>query len=301
MTCERVNYRITCFVLNILFSFLCIEAFSQDRGNTIAELKENYRIVRAENNVRIVRYDGYDDEMPYMLETAKALPSSADVDKENSKLLKHALQKYEVDNSVMLGVVRKHFSNKVDLAFVSFIVSRSGRFEYLYIFLLDRDNRKEKKNLIATPTGVELIQIINEELLKSAELTGIWEKKLREIERRTYNATQFLEELKQMVSTIVANVLADQSNRYVSVQSTSTKSVTSDKANAKIGEKASKKETTSPKRTSRKKQPKIPAVLTDEWIGKPCPLCGKGTIIKGKTAYGCSLWKEGCTFRKPLA
>ena len=145
MLCERVNYRIICFVLNILFSFLCIESFSQDREDTIAELKENYRIVRAENNVRIVRYDGYDDEMLYMLETAKALPSSADVDKENSKLLKHALQKYEVDNSVMLGVVRKHFSNKVDLAFVSFIVSKSGRFEYLYIFLLDRDNLKEKK------------------------------------------------------------------------------------------------------------------------------------------------------------
>ena len=82
-----------------------------------------------------------------MLETAKALPSSADVDKENSKLLKHALQKYEVDDSVLSDAVRKHFSNKVDLAFVSFIVSRSGRFEYLYIFLLDRDNRKEKKNL----------------------------------------------------------------------------------------------------------------------------------------------------------
>ena len=147
MTCKRVNYRITCFVLNILFSFLCIESFSQDRENTIAELKENYRIVRAENNVRIVGYDGYDDEMPYMLETAKALPSSADVDKENSKLLKHALQKYEIDDSVLSDAVRKHFSNKVDLAFVSFIVSKSGRFEYLYIFLLDRDNRKEKKNL----------------------------------------------------------------------------------------------------------------------------------------------------------
>ncbi|KAA3703048.1 DNA topoisomerase 3, partial [Bacteroides salyersiae] len=66
--------------------------------------------------------------------------------------------------------------------------------------------RKEKKNLIATPTGVELIQLIHEELLKSAELTGIWEKKLREIEKRTYDARQFLEELKQMVSEIVTSV-----------------------------------------------------------------------------------------------
>ena len=77
--------------------------------------------------------------------------------------------------------------------------------------------RKEKKNLIATPTGVELIQTIHEELLKSAELTGIWEKKLREIERRTYNAAQFLEELKQMVAEIVASVLADRSNRRITV------------------------------------------------------------------------------------
>lgn len=146
MLCGRVNYRITCFVLNILFSFLCVESFSQDRENIIAKLKENYRIVRTENNVRIVRYDGYDDEMPYMLELAKAVPSSADVDKENSKLLKHSLQKYKVDNSVLLDAVRKHFSDKVDLAFVSFIVSKAGRFEYLYIFLLDRDNQKENKN-----------------------------------------------------------------------------------------------------------------------------------------------------------
>ena len=60
--------------------------------------------------------------------------------------------------------------------------------------------RKERKNLIATPTGVELIQLIHEELLKSAELTGIWEKKLREIERKSYDAGTFLAELKQMVT-----------------------------------------------------------------------------------------------------
>lgn len=77
--------------------------------------------------------------------------------------------------------------------------------------------RKEKKNLIATSTGVELIQIIHEELLKSAELTGIWEKKLREIEKKTYNAAQFLEELKQMVSEVVMSVLSDNSNRHITI------------------------------------------------------------------------------------
>jgi DNA topoisomerase-3 len=67
--------------------------------------------------------------------------------------------------------------------------------------------RKERKNLIATPTGVSLIGLIRNDLLKSAELTGIWEKKLREIERRTYDARQFLDELKLMVAEMVDSVL----------------------------------------------------------------------------------------------
>ena len=153
--------------------------------------------------------------------------------------------------------------------------------------------RKEKKNLIATPTGVELIQTIREELLKSAELTGIWEKKLREIERRTYDASRFLEELKQMVTEIVTNVLADRSNRRIAVQ-----------ASAPPEEKKPKKATTSAsarKPAARKKKAPSPAAAgEDALVGQPCPLCGKGTVIKGKTAYGCSRWKEGCTFRKPF-
>lgn len=76
--------------------------------------------------------------------------------------------------------------------------------------------RKEKKNLYATPTGVELIGIIHNELLKSAELTGQWERKLRQIERHEYEAKQFIEELKQMVSDLVLSVMADNSNRKVS-------------------------------------------------------------------------------------
>ena len=99
--------------------------------------------------------------------------------------------------------------------------------------------RKEKKNLIATPTGVELIQLIHEELLKSAELTGIWEKKLREIEKRTYDARQFLEELKQMVSEIVTSVLSDNTNRRITIQ----------EAAAQIAEEKPKKE---PKKRTRK-------------------------------------------------
>lgn len=173
--------------------------------------------------------------------------------------------------------------------------------------------RKEKKNLIATPTGVELIQIIHEELLKSAELTGIWEKKLREIEKKTYNAAQFLEELKQMVSEVVMSVLSDNSNRHITI----VQAVQEATADGKNGKAAKEKDASKPKRQSkpRKKaaeaKPVAPvdgasqtgniqtdATQTDSVEGQVCPLCGKGTIIKGKTAYGCSEWKNGCTFRQ---
>ena len=163
--------------------------------------------------------------------------------------------------------------------------------------------RKEKKNLIATPTGVELIQLIHEELLKSAELTGIWEKKLREIEKRSYDAATFISELKQMVTEIVYSVIRDTSNRRVTV--TSEEYV---KAAAKKGS-AGKDTAAKPAaaKTPRKKAaPKVekkavePEIVGDDIVGKVCPLCGKGTIIKGKTAYGCSEWKNGCGFRKPF-
>ena len=73
--------------------------------------------------------------------------------------------------------------------------------------------RKERKNLHPTQTGIELIALIKEELLKSAQLTGIWEKKLRQIERREYQAGQFLQELKEMVTEIVTTVRRDTTNR----------------------------------------------------------------------------------------
>ena len=77
--------------------------------------------------------------------------------------------------------------------------------------------RRERKNLLATPTGIDLIDIIREELLKSCELTGIWEKKLRDIEHHKYDAQQFISELKQQVSEIVLQVLRDNSNRRIAI------------------------------------------------------------------------------------
>ena len=81
--------------------------------------------------------------------------------------------------------------------------------------------RKERKNLYPTATGAELIGTIHEELLKSAELTGLWEKKLRQIERGTYEARTFLDELKQMVNEVVINVLSDQTRRTITIEDTS--------------------------------------------------------------------------------
>ena len=77
------------------------------------------------------------------------------------------------------------------------------------------DVKLVKMNLVATPTGIELIGLIREELLKSAELTGIWEKRLREIEAQRYDAKQFMSELKQMVTDIVQQVLADNTPRRI--------------------------------------------------------------------------------------
>ena len=100
---------------------------------------------------------------------------------------------------------------------------------------------REKKNIKATEVGINLIHTIISPLLKSAELTGLWEKKLREIERGDFAAQQFLDELKQMTSEVVREVKSDKS-------------------------------------------------------GMRCPVCGKGTIIRGRTRYGCSRWREGCTY-----
>ena len=104
---------------------------------------------------------------------------------------------------------------------------------------------REKKNIRATELGINLISIVISPLLKSAELTGLWEKKLREIERGDYTAQQFLDELKQMTSEVVREVKADKS-------------------------------------------------------GMRCPVCGRGVVIRGKTRYGCSRWREGCTYAEPF-
>ena len=158
--------------------------------------------------------------------------------------------------------------------------------------------RKVRKSLEPTPTGIELIGLIHEDLLKSAELTGIWEKKLREIEQHKYEARQFLDELKQMVTEIVTTVMLDNSNRRVATtvveekpKKNAPKKSTSSKPK-KASEGIDSSQRTAPRGND------MPS--SDAIIGQPCPLCGKGYIIKGKTAYGCSEWRNGCGWRKPF-
>ena len=162
--------------------------------------------------------------------------------------------------------------------------------------------RRERKNLIATATGIELIDIIHEELLKSCELTGIWEKKLRDIEHKKYEAADFINELKQQVTEIVYDVLRDNSNRRVTIttdedlkKAKKKKAAAPKKTAAKS---AATSSTASTKNAAASPQPATSEPSADDSIiGTTCPVCGKGTIIKGKTAYGCSNWKNGCTYR----
>ena len=104
---------------------------------------------------------------------------------------------------------------------------------------------RERKSIRATETGIRLIHTIISPLLKSAELTGRWEKKLREIERGEFEAAEFLNELKQMTGDVVMEVKTNKA-------------------------------------------------------GMLCPVCHKGVIIRGKTRYGCSRWKEGCSYAEPF-
>ena len=156
--------------------------------------------------------------------------------------------------------------------------------------------RRQRKNLMATATGIELIDTIHEELLKSCELTGIWEKKLRDIEHKTYDPAEFINGLKEQINKIVIDVLSDNSSRRVTIlteEELKKKPAAKKKAPAKKASTTKKAETaTAPATTA--------AAPADPLIGKPCPVCGKGVIIKGKTAYGCSNWKAGCQYRKPF-
>ncbi len=159
--------------------------------------------------------------------------------------------------------------------------------------------RLQRKSLEATPTGVALIGLIQEELLKSAELTGIWENKLRQIEHRTYSAQQFMAELKQMVAELVHTVLCDNTNRRV--EQASAPSGNTPSGNASAGKSSSEKSSSEKaSSSSEESNGEVKAKRKIIRAGSKCPECGEGKVIKGHTAYGCSRWREGCNWRKPF-
>ena len=136
--------------------------------------------------------------------------------------------------------------------------------------------RKERKSITPTQAGIQLIDTIHEPLLKSASLTGLWEKKLREIERGEYSAAQFIDELKKMIGEIVLNVLRDNNNGSIAVEQG----------------KPAKPKAPAAGVEEKPKKPRSPRLKSIEDI--PCPVCGKGHLVKGKTAFGCSEYKNGC-------
>ncbi len=130
---------------------------------------------------------------------------------------------------------------------------------------------RNKKQILPTQTGIQLIDIIQSELLKSAELTGQWEKQLKEIEKGNYNAGTFIKNMKNMVDHLVYEVRSEK--------------ITANIFHAETAKPAPKKNT----------------VISTGISSEKCPKCNKGSILKGKNAYGCSEFKNGCDFRLPFS
>lgn len=138
---------------------------------------------------------------------------------------------------------------------------------------------RDRKNIMATQAGIDLIATINEELLKSAALTGIWENKLRMIERGDYSPAMFVREISDMVRQIVYNVMSDNSQRRILTE-------------VEEPQKASTKKADAPKKA------RAPRITKLEQVA--CPLCSEGHLLKGRAAFGCSRYAQGCSFRLPF-
>jgi len=136
---------------------------------------------------------------------------------------------------------------------------------------------RDKKRIVATQTGIELIQSIENDLLKSAELTGLWEKKMRDIERGNYNIQQFMQEMKDMVTEVVLQVKQGVHKQITILDEPEKKK---EKGKKETGEKVKKE-----------------AAQPQELI---CPKCKQGKVVKGKAAWGCDGFKNGCNFRVPF-
>jgi DNA topoisomerase-3 len=141
---------------------------------------------------------------------------------------------------------------------------------------------RQRKNLVPTITGIQLIKTINNELLKSVELTGLWEKKIRQIEKGEYDVNLFLAEMKEMVSHLMHEVKSE-TGRLITIESEPKKEV--------VDVKQIEAKDNSKQKSSLPTKPKL------ENNPLTCPKCKQGTIVKGKTAMGCSAYKQGCHFK----
>ena len=148
--------------------------------------------------------------------------------------------------------------------------------------------RREKKNLISNPTGRDLIRIIQARMLKSPELTGQWEKKLRDIEKGTFTLDAFMEELYTQLISIIKEVTSDQSGQRVS-------SYVASASNSSYSRKSSP--SSSSTRKSSGSSHRSPSRSKTAKVGDRCPLCGKGYVRKGPYGIYCSEYKNGCKFR----
>ncbi len=129
---------------------------------------------------------------------------------------------------------------------------------------------RNKKQVLPTPTGIQLIDTIQNELVKSAELTGSWEKQLKDIEKGTFTAGAFIKNMKQMVETLVYEVRSETRRANIS----HTQSI-------------------------QKQEAVVEKKKADGILAEVCPKCKKATLIKGKSAYGCGDYKAGCRFVLP--
>lgn len=141
----------------------------------------------------------------------------------------------------------------------------------------------QRKSIVATPAGCQLIDTINDEMLKSAKLTGVWEAKLRQIERGEYSPQEFIASLKKMVSNIVLNVLRDNSGSAI---------ITHQYDGPRPAGGAAAAQAKAAKKPRAKRVTRLEQVL--------CPVCGKGHMVKGHSAYGCSEWASGCHTALPF-
>jgi len=159
---------------------------------------------------------------------------------------------------------------------------------------------RKKKLVMATDLGIQLIDTIGNHLLKSVELTGQWEKKLRQIEAGEYNTSYFINEMKKMTDDLVTEVRSSTAKSQIDVSAIPGRSYGKYKKSARSTSKRTTKAAGAKRSTKSTSQPKSSKTKSKTVVGHRCPKCGNGELIKGKMAFGCTAYKSGCNFTLPF-